>query len=77
LKWEVGMRNAEGGSLNSEVGMRNVEGGKERRWEGFELGSRNVEVGKERRWEGVRQSEGGLRPIGVFAYAPAGMRKWE
>jgi hypothetical protein len=61
--------NAEGGMRKSEGGMRKSEGEKKkvRKWEGEKV-------------ERSGKSEGGLRPVGAYAYAPAGMRKerrWE
>ena len=36
---------------------------------------RNAENKKRRGASGIRKLECGLRPIGAYAYAPAGMRK--
>ena len=47
-----------------------AEGGKAEK-----LKVRSWEVGKVRVEVGSGKSEGGLRPIGVCAYAPAGRRK--
>ena len=41
----------------------------------LECGMRNAENKKRRRVSGIRKLECGLRPIGAYAYAPAGRRK--